>query len=407
MPLRLIAVTILMIPASVFACLWDQDTLEMERQKVPSALEVITGKFLRHSDTYYHWRIKDRESRVDELSIDAFLKTDLAVAYFKLGDIERAIEIQLEVEAKNPGQYETYANLATFYIESGQYDEGIKFVEKAIEINAEAHFGRAIYQKLLAMYLKLRIEEDGGELTLPLNRKDTKMNIVKFRDYIGVTEPVDEKLQDRDVYITTFHSFVSFYFNHHGEGYKSTDAIMGMVGILRFADHTSPIFLEAIGDLLSKDGYEGEQRLAARAYLKASYGVTDEAVKAEYQKLAQDILHSQVFGENRNDNAAKLADIAKVFAAELIESEEFFKEITEHEKGWVARDLDLDGEFKKVYLSEPEIKHRSGSGSRGALSESRSRMRWIVIVGLSSIVLVITGRRFVIRAKRNQSTSVD
>ena len=257
MPIRLIILTVLLLPASVIACLWDKDTLEMERQKVPSALEVITGKFLRHSDAYYHWRIKDRESRLEELNIDAFLKTDLAVAYFKLGDIDRAIEIQLEVEEKNPGQYESYANLATFYIESGQYDEGIKFVEKAMEINADAHFGRAIYQKLLAMYLKLRIEEDGGTLNLPLKRKDSKMNIVKFRDYIGVTEPVDEELQDRDVYISTFHSFVSFYFNHHGEGYESTEAIMGMVGILRFADHTSPILLEAIGDLLSKDGYEG------------------------------------------------------------------------------------------------------------------------------------------------------
>lgn len=407
MPIRLIALTILLIPASVLACLWDQDTLEMERQKVPSALEVITGKFLRHSDIYYHWRIKDRESRVDEFSIDAFLKTDLAVAYFKLGDIQRAIEIQLEVEAKNPGQYETYANLATFYIESGQYDEGIKFVEKAIEMNADAHFGRAIYQKLLAMYLKLRTEEDGGELTLPLNRKDSKMNIVKFRDYIGVIEPVDEELQDRDVYITTFHSFVSFYFNHHGEGYESTDAIMGMVGIMRFADHTSPILLEAIGDLLSKDGFEGEQRLAARAYLKASYGVSDEAVKAEYQKLAQSILHSQVFGENRNNNAAKLAVIAKAFAVELLESDEFFNEISGYEKDWVDRDLDLDREFKKVYLSEPEIKHRSVSGSRGALVESRTSMRWIVIIGLSSIVLVIAGRRFVMRAKRNQWSSAD
>ena len=73
----------------------------------------------------------------------------------------------------------------------------------------------------------------------------------------------------------------------------------------------------------------------------------------------------------------------------------------------MARDLDLDGEFKKTYLSEPEIEHRSESGSRGALSERGARMRWIVIVGLSSIVLVIACRSFVMRAKRNQSTSVD
>ena len=37
--------------ATAPACLWDRDTRAMERQRFPSVLEVITGKFLRHSDT--------------------------------------------------------------------------------------------------------------------------------------------------------------------------------------------------------------------------------------------------------------------------------------------------------------------------------------------------------------------
>jgi hypothetical protein len=43
------------------ACIWDYDTLAMERQRFPHALELITGKFLRHSAAFYEWRVQDRE----------------------------------------------------------------------------------------------------------------------------------------------------------------------------------------------------------------------------------------------------------------------------------------------------------------------------------------------------------
>ncbi len=41
--------------ALLCACLWDTDTLQMERQRFPDALELITGKFLRHSREFYDW----------------------------------------------------------------------------------------------------------------------------------------------------------------------------------------------------------------------------------------------------------------------------------------------------------------------------------------------------------------
>ena len=42
------------------ACVWDSDTLEQERSRYPTALELITGKFLRHTREFYEWRIRDR-----------------------------------------------------------------------------------------------------------------------------------------------------------------------------------------------------------------------------------------------------------------------------------------------------------------------------------------------------------
>ena len=50
----------LAVPAPALACMWDHDTLRQERARFPHALELITGKFLRHSKEAYEWRIRDR-----------------------------------------------------------------------------------------------------------------------------------------------------------------------------------------------------------------------------------------------------------------------------------------------------------------------------------------------------------
>jgi hypothetical protein len=42
-------VAALLVPAIAVACMWDYDTIKMERTRFPSTLELITGKFLRHS----------------------------------------------------------------------------------------------------------------------------------------------------------------------------------------------------------------------------------------------------------------------------------------------------------------------------------------------------------------------
>jgi len=51
----LTAAALLGLPAAAVACLWDYDTLKQERARFPSTLELITGKFLRHSPEFYEW----------------------------------------------------------------------------------------------------------------------------------------------------------------------------------------------------------------------------------------------------------------------------------------------------------------------------------------------------------------
>ena len=44
-----------LVPSAAVACLWDSDTIKMERSRFPTTLELITGKFLRHSPEFYEW----------------------------------------------------------------------------------------------------------------------------------------------------------------------------------------------------------------------------------------------------------------------------------------------------------------------------------------------------------------
>ena len=51
---------------SAVPCVWDYDTLKMENQTFPNISELISGNFLRHSNDFYGWRIRDRISAIEE-----------------------------------------------------------------------------------------------------------------------------------------------------------------------------------------------------------------------------------------------------------------------------------------------------------------------------------------------------
>jgi len=65
--------------------------LAMERQRFPSALELIAGKFLHHSKEFYRWRIADREKKLAADPENLAWYDDLAVACDKVGEHEKAI----------------------------------------------------------------------------------------------------------------------------------------------------------------------------------------------------------------------------------------------------------------------------------------------------------------------------
>ena len=137
-------------------CLWDRDTLATELRGLPKALDMVLGKWHRHSEAYYRERI-ERLAGKERLTLGEC--DDLAVAYEHVRDRDKAIAVmakKAELLAATPNeehQYRYHANLGTFYAHTGRFDEALVELRNAIAINPDAHFGREIFQVELIEYI--------------------------------------------------------------------------------------------------------------------------------------------------------------------------------------------------------------------------------------------------------------
>ncbi|MCO5165540.1 MAG: hypothetical protein M9894_04110 [Planctomycetes bacterium] len=146
MRLALLLAVLALAAAPARACLWDYDTLVEEQRGLPSLEDAILGRYEVHTREYYERRRDRLEARAKAEGLSEDEHDDLAVAHERLGDAERAIALMHEKEARWPGRYTTAANLGTFLVHAGRLEEGLAHLERAIEINPDAHFGRERYQ---------------------------------------------------------------------------------------------------------------------------------------------------------------------------------------------------------------------------------------------------------------------
>jgi len=252
------------------------------------------------------------------------LQDDLAVAHEKLGDHEQAIELISAQLAETPDRYETHANLGTFYIHAGDFEQGLKHIDRAIEINPDAHFGRERYQRELVRYLLSR--KTDGKTSFPLNPAERK-----FRGRAG---------------------FATHLWNDEVEEVAPEDvkkAIQGVLGMMRFGNYDSPVLLEALGDLLlTGGGRENARQLAARAYLKASYEVEDKEAVQAYRKLATEALAMQLRDPGTND-PLKLPEVEKQLKKEIAAAAKFRREIATDEARWIRAGQDPEAAYQKKY----------------------------------------------------------
>jgi tetratricopeptide (TPR) repeat protein len=137
-------------------CLWDSDTLDTELRGLPEAFDLIIGKWHRHSDTYYQDRVAKLTAK-PTLSFADY--DDLAVAYEHLDKRDKAVEVMsskanaLAAKPDEEHQYRYHANLGTFYAHDGKYEDALRELRTAVEINPNAHFGREVFQIELIEYV--------------------------------------------------------------------------------------------------------------------------------------------------------------------------------------------------------------------------------------------------------------
>src|SRR5262245_16982243 len=149
MKLLFLALFALCLAAPARACLWDRDTLATEYGRYTDMADVITGNFPRHSREFHEWRKAQCEKALAADPKQTALYDDLAVSQHKLGDHQAAIKTMEAKEKVAPGLYETMSNMGTFYIYTGELDQAAVWIDKALAINPDAHFGREKYQRLL------------------------------------------------------------------------------------------------------------------------------------------------------------------------------------------------------------------------------------------------------------------
>lgn len=363
------AVLILLVPTVAVACLWDYDTIKMERSRFPETLELITGKFLRHSPEFYEWRVENRQRRLQAEPSNVALLDDLSVAYDKLGKHDQAIATALSIEKIAPGRYETAANLGSFYLHSGRMQEGIREIDRALQINPDAHFGREKYQKLLAEYVLKRRQK---KATFPLSVDP------------GINRGLD----------TAEHTFSRFLYPENearGTPQQTYEpAIKGVLGMMKFGNHASPVLLEALGSLLYLN--HGEHRewdakmLAGRAFLKASYEVEDKAAKEAYRTMAQAAISMQ--SESRDlQRSLELEKLEADFQRELADANAWYDDLRQKETQWIQEGKDPEAEFDRLYQAAPALPGMEVSDP--LLSSDQRLVAVLVGVGITLVAVVL------------------
>jgi tetratricopeptide (TPR) repeat protein len=381
----------LLIPSLAAACLWDYDTLEMERSRFPSNLELITGKFLRHSKEFYEWRIKDRQKRLESDPENLALIDDLAVAFDKTGQHDKAIELMTASLQKKPNRYESLANLGTFLIHAGKPKTGLKYIDKAIATHPNAHFGREKYQKALVEYVMLRRTGRGNKLPL-----------CSVHQHTHNPEAVAENFYD---FLGRHNKAWTAAHPYYLTADENAAAIKGVLGMMRFGKHDSPILLEALGNLLAPgplndSSFEDGKRLAARAYLKAAYEINEADPKENkdssletYRNLARNAIEWQA-RTPRSDVYLPFEELEEDFKKELMDANSWYKELCERERSWIKENKNPEWEFSRLYSEDPSVESPPPPPIPSAISRFFEIMPTRLLVAISIGTALVGGILF-------------
>ncbi|MGG9964703.1 tetratricopeptide repeat protein [Ferruginibacter sp. SUN106] len=88
------------------------------------------------------------------------IKNDIAVQYIKLGRLEEAEKMLLELQKEYPGNYSINVNLGTLYELQGKNEEALRLIKKSVDINPDSHEGSEWFHIKILEYKLKNIPED-------------------------------------------------------------------------------------------------------------------------------------------------------------------------------------------------------------------------------------------------------
>ncbi len=142
-----------MLLSSTRACIWDADTLSHEKSRSHDLASAILGSPQSEPMDIQalQARIQNLETNHDENNSNWW--NNLAGAYMRLGEPQKAIDLLEPVISRFPHDYGMHANLGTAYHLLGRYADAEKEIARDLEINPDAHFGLEKYHLALLQYL--------------------------------------------------------------------------------------------------------------------------------------------------------------------------------------------------------------------------------------------------------------
>ncbi len=167
------ATMVLCAASTALACIWDDDTLRMESEGLPGVMKVIAGSFERNPPLYYEMRLERAKKAIAENPADLAAYDNAGAACDRLGKGDEAIAWmerkrdqldKLAAGAEGPGapklkehRYRYLANVGTFWVHRWlkgggdrarieEVERAAEYIQAAIDLNPDAHFGREKYQ---------------------------------------------------------------------------------------------------------------------------------------------------------------------------------------------------------------------------------------------------------------------
>jgi hypothetical protein len=394
--------------------------------------DVIHDRYPRHGKVYYQERNRRvlgaiaKNKGADGLPPpDQFgLIDDLGVGLDTLGESDEAarwLRLKLKAQEKlglhGKELYTSYANLGTFLIHgnsakamSGNKEaqesvrEGLQHLHKSIEVNPEAHFGREIWQAVVAEFM-LRVSEDrmlllkrdifGNDLELKYSAFTP--HAMASRHKTDVVRRVDAYLKKPDdpntaselrKFIQTIGEEPDHIAPIRAKTVPFDEPCLGIIGMWRLGGGANPHFALALAETMMRIN---QRQLAWAAYQRAIREAPrfspDEAIRAKLIERCKGMQEALISFMTEKE----MERLAGRFESELQIGQGYQRAYQKYEEDQIAAGKDLDDPhfYDAFHAVHGNIATPIGEADFLAVQEVTPRASaWMVFAG-GSLVFVV------------------